>query len=133
MPYGWRFAGRRRPCSAQNTRSGSVGNTGVSRYAPSGTGPLIVLRLEHRLAERLDDRLGTRADSDHDVAKRCQLLRHLLRRARLVEERAQADRRLGVAHLLEQRQLERALHRDDAAVVHRLAPEAPAQALDGLA
>ena len=30
IPYGWRFAGSRRPWSAQNTRSGSVGNSGVS-------------------------------------------------------------------------------------------------------
>ena len=29
-PYGWRFAGSRRPWSAQKTPSGSVSNSGVS-------------------------------------------------------------------------------------------------------
>jgi hypothetical protein len=57
-------------------------------------------------------------DAHDHVTERPQLRRQLLRRARLVEERAEPDRRLRVAHLLEQRQLERALHRNDSAIVH---------------
>ena len=54
--------------------------------------------------------------------ERAQLGGHLLGGAGLEEERAQPNRRLGRAHLLEHRQLERALERHHAAVVHPQPP-----------
>ena len=52
------------------------------------------------------------AERHHHVAEGQDLGRHLLRRPRLEEERAQPDRGLFRAHLLQHRELEVALERD---------------------
>src|SRR5215208_6435944 len=85
----------------------------------------VLLRLIGWKPERLGRRIGPRPDPDDDLSEVAQLNRHLLRRAGLVEDRGEPDRRLRIAHLLEQRELERTLHRDHAAVVHRQPPRLP--------
>ena len=143
---GWRFAGSRRPWSALNTPSACVSKTGKSWYAPSSTTPSLLGGREHRQPEQLHQprRLGAlrlrrhtaalelrmtsgqrRPHAHHHIAERAQLRGHLVRGAWLEEDRAQPDRRLRCAHLLQHRQLERALHRDDPAVVHAYPPRLP--------
>ena len=76
--------------------------------------------LELRVATR-----QRRPNPNHDVSERAQLRSHLLGRPWFEEDRAQPDRRLRRAHLLEHRELERALRRDDPAVVHPYPPRLP--------
>ena len=68
----------------------------------------------------------------HHLAERPHLGGHLLGRPGLEEERAQPDRRLCRAHLLEHRELERSAHRHHAAVVHRQPPMLERSRSDGL-
>ena len=60
-----------------------------------------------------------RPHRDDHITERAQLGGHLVRGAGLEEDRREPDRRLGRADLLQHRELERALHWDDAAVVHQ--------------
>jgi hypothetical protein len=86
---------------------------GLGRHA--ALGELDVAHAPGAPGERVAER---RTHGDHDVVEPGELGRHLGRRARLEEHRAQADGRLGGADLLQHRQLEGAPHWDDAAVAH---------------